>query len=227
MLHIISIFVLCICAVACQNATIEVSGSGSAFVKNESVNIRLSVVKRASTAIDAQTLTSNAINSIVTFLQQQNVTNLQTDGISLQPYYNYTSSDQVLLGFESNNAVSCTVAPETAGTVLDGAVRQGANSIDSLQLIPNIQNMESTYNVALDAAMNDAKTKAQVVASAVNMCVKGAATVTIRQDSFLDKNSFVMMEATTSTVSDSTPTVLPGRKQITANVDVSFVMDEC
>jgi uncharacterized protein YggE len=216
-----------------DNSTIiTVTGSGSAKVPQNSTSIYLTIQNRANKAQDAQRMTASAVKRVICALNEFNVTDLQTENISLQPIYNYSNSSPQLIAFESTESISYKILPEFAGQTLDGAVRAGANIIDSLESVSNQDQLNIAYNEALQKATQDAQDKALLVANTLNVCLVSPLTVNIepRYYSIPTPTIFataVSMESTASTGSNVAPTVIPGNTDVSATVVVVYSQTPC
>lgn len=209
-----------------NNTTIHVSGQGSVTIEQDSVDIALAVNNQASTATEAQQMTTASANNVLTSLKTFNITNLKTESISLQPVYNYTSSPAKVIGFESGYAISYTSPPEIAGETLDVAIENGANRIDSVQVSSTEEKKNNAYKQALERATKDAESKAATVVEALGLCLQGP--LMIKVESTDVPPVFPISSFAESMSADAQSTVVvPGEAKIEANIDVAFLYGPC
>lgn len=218
---------MCATSVFCQNLTnsrISVSGSGVTTIVRDLVDIQLAIENKADTAVSAQQMTSNAVNKVLESLSTYNISNLQTDSISLQPVYNFTSPDFALLGFISSNVISYTSPPSIAGDTLDTAVRSGANRINYIVLKANDTETEKAYESALRAATRNANDKASVILSSLDLCLGTPHSIIVDNVQMPPPTPTIMAIEADSRLR---PTIVPGEMDVIANVDITFGMKVC
>jgi len=211
-----------------QNANltnlIQVSGVGSSTIPKDSVDVRLAVDSRANTAMQAQQMTANSVERVLQSLNQFNVTNVQTESISLQPVYNYTESPIRIVGFESSNVISYTVSPDIAGQTLDAAIRAGANRIESVTVTSGQEQKDEAYSQALEKACVDAEKKANVVAQSMKVCSILPVVIDVEHTENPTPTYYNMMQADISATQSAMPesTVVAGEMDVTASVQISY-----
>ena len=119
------------------------------------------------TAGAAWALSANAaeMRSVIAALKAAGATDLKTQSVSLSPRYNEKSEPQ---GFVATNSVSATIKElAKAGAVIDAAVNAGANQVYGPSLSRGDQ--AELYRQALKAAVENARSNAQVLAAAANL----------------------------------------------------------
>jgi len=193
--------------------TITVTGSGSATGTPNQAVFTFGVSTRGKTAVQALAANSTAMRKLIDALKAAGIpsASLQTASVSMFPA---TSEDgQDIIGYGASNSVTATIANVSrAGDVVDAAVAAGANQVDGPSL--TVSDQTSLYNTALQAAIADARAKAQVLADASGLHVGAVASVEENGGSaplpFRDKAAV-----------GSTP-IEVGTQQITASVTVVF-----
>lgn len=193
--------------------SISVSGSGSVTTTPTQAVMTFGVSTKAKSAVQALEESSAAMHMLLDALEAAGVPNgsLQTQSVSLSPV---TSGDgQTILGYTASNSVAATVAVGRAGRTVDAAVAAGANQVDGPSL--TVDDQTSLYHKALQAAIADARAKAQVLADASGLHV---GTVTSVQES--GDGSPITYDAA-ALKAPSTP-FEPGTQQVTASVTVVF-----
>lgn len=209
---------------------IHVSGQGSHMIQKDSVDIRVAVETRGDSAMQAQVLTANSVERLLQNLRQLNVTNIQTESVSLQPIYNYTESPIRILGFESTNVILYTVDPTLAGQTLDIAVQSGANRIDSVSVGTSKTKRDEAYEQALANACSNAKDKASLVAQNLGVCIVSPVIVNIEPNEHPTPTiMYEMMQVDVSATQSSLPesTIVPGEMDVMASVQISYSFSSC
>lgn len=97
--------------------------------------------------------------------------NIETSNYTIQPQYNYESKGSDLpeiIGYRVRNEVSVTVKDiDTLGTVLDSAVKAGANNINYINFEKS--DTSALEDKALAQAVSRAQSKAKVIAEAADV----------------------------------------------------------
>ncbi len=121
-------------------------------------------------------------------------------------------------GYSAHNSVSATIAQlARAGAVIDAAVAAGANQISGPSLVHG--DTDGLYRRALAAAVDDAREKAEALASAANVSL-GRITAVVEGGS-APMPMPLAAEAKAADQAVSTP-IEPGEHEISATVSVTF-----
>lgn len=154
------------------NKTIEVSGNGIVKTTPDEAHVLIAVVSEAVTAKEAAAINSANMTTIFTELKKVGFSDVKTLQYSITPIYTSIEEEtlrgreqkSVIVGYRATNMIEVVCMPDGAGTAIDAAIRGGANRIDSIafQLSESLQ--EQAYNEALRKAINNAESKADVVA---------------------------------------------------------------
>ena len=155
---------------------LHVTGRGEISLPTVYTEIRLGVDRHAKTAGVAHREAAKESDRLVRFLKSKKVMDLQTTGISLQPIYDSSklssASEAGIREYRAVNTVVFRVKTEDAGTVIDGAVKEGASRIDRLTFLPEPAELEKARKEALRRAVSDAKAQAETVLSVLNLSIK-------------------------------------------------------
>lgn len=149
--------------------TISVSGSGQTQAQPDQATIRLGVQTQAESAEQALAENNSKIQSLLNALRQVGIApaDIQTQAIQLHPRYTEQPQQgvaQTLAGYTANNIVVVTVKNlDNLGELLDAAVNAGGNTIEGINL--EISDSAALVDQAREAAMQDAKHKAEQLAS--------------------------------------------------------------
>ena len=164
-----------------EQRLISVTGESKIEVKPDMATINFGVEVTAADAQTAQRENSLKMNAMIDALTKSGITkeDIQTSNFSLSPVYEWNGErmeKQVLVGYRCNNTVTVRVkALGTIGTVIDEATTAGATNVYGLTF--GLQNPNAYRNTLLTNAVNDAKAKADVMASAAGYKVTGVQTM--------------------------------------------------
>jgi uncharacterized protein len=161
-------------------ARIIVAGDGSVSVAPDYARIRSGVTSRAKTAKEAADANSKAMAAIMAALTSGGIEqkDIQTSRFSVQPVYVYApNTEPKLTSFSASNQVSVTIRPiDKVSDVLDKLIAAGATDAGSVEFLHS--DTTKTLDRAREAAMADARRKAEVYARAGGLSLGGVAWVT-------------------------------------------------
>ena len=147
--------------------TVKVSGTGEIQVAPDTAVIRLGVQTEEKTAQAAISQNNVKMQALMDTLKNAKVApgDIQTKKIRLAPRYttNSTNNERTLVGYTATNIVEVRSKDLTAlGTLLDQAVNNGANTIESISFI--ISDSEKLTDQARQNAVQNARHKAEQLA---------------------------------------------------------------
>lgn len=159
-----------------REATIIVSGEGSANLAPDMASLTLSVVKQAKTAQDALTANNAALTQVLADLKAAGIAerDLQTNGFSIQPLYRQppaggtTATPPEITGYEVNNGLAVRVRDlSKLGDVIDRSVKLGINR--GGQVTFSNDNPDAAVSEARKAAVAEAIAKAKTLTEAAGV----------------------------------------------------------
>jgi len=205
--------------------TISVTGQGIVNLTPDTSDIQLGVTVQKSTATEARNAAADAMNGVIAAVKQAGVADadIQTTNLSLQPVYDNNSSINggpgKLIGFQVNNEISVVVRDlSKVGTIVDTAVTAGATSVDGIDFRVNNEGPAETQ--ARAAAVADAKSKADQLASAAGVTITGVSSI----DEQSESTPYPVAFAGAAPRAASTP-IQPGTTSVTVTVTVVYVID--
>jgi uncharacterized protein YggE len=161
-------------------ARIIVVGDGQVTAAPDYARIRSGVTTRAKTAREAADANSKAMAGIMAALASAGIEqkDIQTSRFSVQPVYVYAANTEPkLTGFSASNQVSVTIRPiDKVSDVLDKLIAAGATDAGSVEFLHS--DTTKTLDRAREAAMADARRKAEVYAHAGGLSLGGVAWIT-------------------------------------------------
>lgn len=197
--------------------TVSVNGSGQVSGQPDRAVVRLGVQTEAESAQDAFNQNAAQMESLLAALQDADVASqdIQTQTIQLQPRYEQQDGSRTLVGYTAVNIVQITVRQiDDLGSILDAAVAAGGNTVEDIRF--EISDLSDLLEQARDAAMMDAESKAQQLASLAGASLGEVLTIdeTSQPPQPLEVSS-VSMEA-------AAVPVQPGTESIQVTVQVTW-----
>ena len=205
--------------------TISVSGTGRVTVAPDVADLRLGVTITAKTVESARSANATAMAGVIGALRELGIApaDIQTSNLSLMPAYDYSSNRNPprLTGYTLTNAVAVTVRDlGQVGQAIDGALTAGATSLDGVSF--RTHDTSAAETAARQAAVTDARAKAEVLAAAAGVSITGVAAISesgapIPYPVFRGEAKMAMADA-------STP-VEAGTNEVAISVAVTFLID--
>jgi uncharacterized protein YggE len=195
---------------------ITVLGTGSTNVTPDRASFAFGTVSQAATANAALAASSQAVTRVIAALKKAGVAqaDIQTSDVSLSPRMNDNGNE--IVGYTASNTVTATIRRiGDAGDVVDAAVGAGSNQVYGPNLLASDQ--DAAYRNALKAAVAEARTKAETLATASNSTL-GKITAIV------EGGGAVPMPMAVGAAKDSSVPIEPGTQKIEATVSVTFAI---
>jgi uncharacterized protein YggE len=160
--------------------TVTVTGIGEVSVAPDVADVVIGVSIQKPTVKEAQSAASTAMNATIAAVKKDGVADkdIITVDVSLNPVYDYGSGGSVprLVGQSFSDTVKVTVHDLTKlGAVIDDSIAAGATMIQGVGF--RLNDPKTVEAQARQLAMTDARTKADALASASGVQVKGVASI--------------------------------------------------
>lgn len=150
--------------------TLTVTGQGSESIPATLAQVTLGVEVQGATAAEAQQEVARRSNTIIELLRSRNdVTQLRTAGLYLNPVYDYNDSTPRITGYSATNTVSFEIPTENAGTIMDEAIQAGATRIDGIYFVAEDDAVAAAQQDAIREATQDAQAQADVVLDSLGL----------------------------------------------------------
>lgn len=212
------------------NNTLFVTGSAVNQTKPDKVAVSLGVETTNSTAQVALASNSDLMNKVLNALKaagvQENETSTST--FSITPNYNYTQDGTKgkLTGFTVANSIQ--IESTNVGNIsewIDSAVSSGANNVESIYFTLSDKNLDNVKNSLLKEAIDSAKKKADVAASAVGLKVIGIKSISVEQSASPPPPPIPFLKAETldAATASSTP-IISGQQEVSVSVNIVYFM---
>ena len=212
-----------------MNSTLFVSGSASNQTKPDKVTVSLGVETTNSTAQVALASNSDLMNKALNALKaagvQENETSTST--FSITPNYNFSAdtNEGRLIGFTVSNSIQIQSGNiENVSKWIDTAVTSGANNVNSIYFSLSESKMNEIKNSLLKDAIDNAKTKADIAASAAGLKVIGVKSISVGQP-VIAPPPIPLFRAEAldggGMAAPSTP-IISGQQEVSATVEVIY-----
>lgn len=159
------------------SSTIQVKSTEEVKVVPDIAEISFAVSTQAADPKEAQEKNSEDLNNVIEFLKSTGIDekSIQTSNYGLQPIYDWTSG-QTITGYQMRTSIIVSDLPiDQVGTLLSSSIEAGINNIDSVSYLSS--NYDESYQEALKNAIEAAKVKAEVIASASGYSLGGISSV--------------------------------------------------
>lgn len=163
-----------------QMTGISVAGEGKVTAAPDVANIALGVSVLAPTVAEARQQAAASLDAMLATLKNNGVAekDIQTSQLSINPEYDYRNNETILRGFRVQNSVNAKIRNiDSTGKVVDEAVEAGGNNAQIQGISFTIDDPSELQEQARKAAVEDAKRKADVLASAAGVSVGGPISI--------------------------------------------------
>jgi uncharacterized protein len=215
------------------NSTVFATGSAFTRLAPDRVLVSIGVESTDKTAKEALSVNSEIMNSVISDLRSIGLKSneTRTSFFNIFPLYNYTESGTRLnvTGFTVTNTIQIESSNlNNVSQWVDTAVAAGANSIDSIDFSVTEKKLDDARSKLITDAIDIAKQKAEVAASAVQLSITGVESLVIDGTTnippvppqpFFRETAF----AQGGTSSPSTP-IIPGEQEVSVSVSGIFSM---
>jgi uncharacterized protein YggE len=160
---------------------ITVTGEGEVSIVPDIAILSGGVTTTAKTAREASEANAKAMTAVMAALKGAGIEerDVQTSRLSLQPLRDHSRNEARINGFQASNQVRVKVRDVSkAAELIDRVTAAGANDIYGIQFV--VSSPSKPLDAAREAAIADARRKAEVYAKAAN--VQLGAAVNISED---------------------------------------------
>jgi uncharacterized protein YggE len=208
---------------AAEKRTINVSGQSKVSASPDYATISLGVVTEDKDAKAAQRANAESMDKVIKAIKALSIDekDIQTVNYSIYPVYNYVkeTGESVIIGYRANNTVNVTVRDlSKTGSVIDAAADSGVNTSNSISF--GISNYEDYYNEALKNAVLAANRKANTVAGALGVELKGPVTIN-ESGGYSPLSNYAVYDMRADEAAAPTP-IQAGSLNITAYVNIVY-----
>ncbi len=207
-------------------STLSVNGEGVIEAAPDRATISIGVVTQDRDASRAQSENARAAQGIVSSIAGLGVDrrSIHTSDYNFRPSYRQEDGRRnEINGYVVSNTVNVTVDNlELIGKIIDAALANGANNINSLDF--GFKNKKELQDRALTAAIKDARRKADLAASELGVRIAGVQNVNIDAGGFYGMQRNAKMMATAEMAMDAATPIEVGTLTCSAAVHVTFIL---
>ena len=207
-----------------QLKTLIVTGNGSESISTTIARVRLGVEIRGETAAQVQQEIATKTSAIIELLRSQDVEQLQTTGVRLNPNYDgsdRTGNQTVITGYTGINIVSFETSIKEVGNLLDEAVAVGASRVDSISFTATPAAISVAKEEALRKASINAQEQAEVVLNALDLEANEIVNIKVDRANVDRPRSFAADQFSASESRVSTP-IIGGEQEVNAAVTLQI-----
>jgi len=163
---------------AANEHVISVSGMGKVTVKPDVADVSLGVQNQRESAKAARDDAAQTMNAILAALKGLGIADedIKTSMLSISPVYDYNSSSPRITGYQVTNVVSVHVRDiNQVADVIDDSVAACATTVNGVAF--DVADRAAAENQARDAAVKDARSHADALATAAGVSITGVASI--------------------------------------------------
>lgn len=205
--------------------TLTMNGVGSAQIAPDMAEITLGVITEAKDAAKAHSDNAAQAARVQAAVEALGVAerDIQTTRYDFSPIYDVKDNGRsVTTGYTVTNAVVVKVRSlDNVGKVIDAALANGANRVDSLEF--SASDPSAAKDAALADAARDARSKADAVARALGVRIVRILNVYADAQSPAPRNFMPMMMA--KEAYDAGTPISAGELSFEASVNISYVIE--
>lgn len=207
--------------------TVSVSADAEVKSNPDKVSVLLGISERGKVLADVKKATDDQLNSLFAIAKDLGIEekDMQTTYSAVQPEYRYDepTSRQVMDGYSVTHNVTVTLRKiETLGQFTEAVLTAGIDEIQNVSY--GLENEEALKESALKLAVEKAKRKADVLASAAG--AKTGRVVAINESgAFIPQPRPMMMKASMMAMDASEAAPVPPSGEMVVRADVSVTYE--
>lgn len=206
-------------AVQDQDDTVSVSGTASLDAIPDQAEVYLRIDSFDIAINEAQSKNTAISNKVIELLKSKNVL-VETVGYNLEPYREWENNKYVDKGYKASHTLKLTVTDlNSLGSIIQLAVENGVNNVDSVRFGLTKNKENEVRSELLSKATSDARTKADLLAQALNSKIKGVVSVS---ESIPYSPPFYYYNEAIKTSASEAPIITPQSISLTTTVSVVF-----
>lgn len=157
-----------------EASVLTVTGTAEIIQPADAAVVMLGVRENAADVREAQANVNNKIAAVRAALVEMGIENndISTSSLYIYANYNYDSGDEKVISYTASNTLKVVVKDiAMTGVVIDTAFGAGANTLDYVDFLAT--DASAAQDEAYRVAVADAKHKAEIIAEAAGMQLKG------------------------------------------------------
>ena len=205
--------------------TITVTGTGRAHVRPDLADLRLGVTITAATVESARSASAITLTAVLGKLKALGIEDrdLQTSMVAVSPQYDYSreGAPPRLVGYQLSNVVAVVIRDiERVGQAIDGALTSGATNVDRMAF--RVADPSAAEREAREAAIADARAKAETFARAAGVTIGGVAAIV--ESGAPVPYPIGISERMAFAAKDASTPIEAGENEVTATVTVAYLL---
>lgn len=205
---------------------ITVTGEGKIKVVPDQVSISVSVQSKGSKAVDVKNENDKKVDAVLKYIKKMGIASedFQTTRVSLNDQYDYEKKKHNYVAVQS---IQILIKDLTKyDELMEGLVDSGINNIGNIDF--KSSKIEMHKSNARKLAIQNAKLKAQDYVSGIeNLILSYAYTIVDNsQDNYPRPRYEMMAMKMADNILGGEETLAPGEIEVTANVSVSFLLQQ-
>ncbi len=206
-----------------DSTKIIVSGKGIVKAAADVAYIMIAVERTEKSADQAQKIVAEKMKNIMAGLAKHGISNdkIETTQISLFPQYQYDKGKRSLIGYNARNQIKVTTDDlENIGKVIDTVVSAGATNIQNITF--SVKKEAPYKKEALQKAFNDAKEKAEIIASASGLTIKKISTIQEAEARLISPIGRLQAYGAGEAGAGASSPITPGKVEVRGNLTVVY-----
>ncbi len=212
--------------------TLSLTGTATTMVKPDKVTVSLGVQTTNKTAYTALAANSKTMNQVIDALKATGIKDNETStsSFSISPNYNYSQPSSAtasrITGFTVSNTIQIqSTNINNTSKWIDTAISAGANTVDRIDFALSDKKLEETKNTLIKQAMQDARAKADIVASAAGVKVVGIRSINLNELAIQPPTSPIPLAKQSLAATEARPTpIISGQEEVTTNIGIIFLI---
>jgi uncharacterized protein YggE len=197
---------------------LEVVGTGDESVETTEAEINLGVVARGETALEASEVAANKASEVITAVtnfvaEAGEEPDIDTAAVQLFPISNEMGD---IVSYEARNTLEVEVPQELAGEVIDTAITNGANEVQSITFEASDEALDAALEAAITEAIADAQLQADTVIDVLGLQQQAIVGIEVNTSDIEPIVPFFDLAARSSTP------ILGGEQIVTASVNLEI-----
>lgn len=210
---------------ATNDRVIVTSGSGTVIVSPDRAEVSLGVQTQNSDAKTAQQMNAVQMNTCINALMAAGFTKdqLQTSGYSITPIYDDSTTGLIskVKTYQVTNTLTVKLTDiNQTGSVVDIAVANGANEVNSIQFLLSEEQSQAARTIALQKAVAQTRADANTVASSLGVQVTQVKSVDVNQG--YTPVAYKSLAADSYAAGRTSTPINPSDLTVTASVTVTY-----
>jgi uncharacterized protein len=204
---------------------ITVSGHGEVQAPADTATIDVGVQVTAANVGDARDRAAKSADAVISSIKKNGVddADIKTIGLSIQPQYQYTKDNEPrITGYVVSNTVEAKIRKlDNLSKLVDDAVSSGGNDARFQGIRFSVEDRDKVIQQAREAAMNDAKAKADQLAKLGGLSLDKPITINETQSTPPTAFALATADKLAAGAAPSTP-IQPGTSAITVDLQVRW-----